>query len=351
MLGLLLLLGLPSVAAAQTGNEEAICLTPEVFMCVNFEDYLVGGGSIDTQMNQARYKALGWSFSNPPDSRLRIVNSPVAFGTKAWAVFFPPGDSLTGGGLPFVDLTVPPASGSNPNGGGKKDYYMRHYSYYSINFPLDGRNGLSQWNGPPGSNFTKHIELKGNGAANGNHFYHHDNSLDGNIVHQDGSVSPPIIKRQNMNGTRNTILGQWECIEFHVKLSSTTSTADGLFEGWIDGVQHWSYPNIVTSPIDVLPTTLFRVPNGNSPNVYGPNDFRVLDNIVMSVARIGCIGSAPPPPPNNFILALANAGYTTTGAVATLTQFAGPVKIGFVHTALLLIVIIALLRKRTHVDR
>jgi len=41
--------------------------------------------------------------------------------------------------------------------------------------------------------------------------------------------------------------GQWHRITIHVRQSSTATATDGLIEGWIDGVQRWSYPNVASN--------------------------------------------------------------------------------------------------------
>lgn len=41
--------------------------------------------------------------------------------------------------------------------------------------------------------------------------------------------------------------GNWHRITIHVRQSSTPTTKDGLIEGWIDGVQRWSWPNIASN--------------------------------------------------------------------------------------------------------
>ncbi|HXD24105.1 MAG TPA: hypothetical protein VN613_12165 [Gemmatimonadaceae bacterium] len=41
--------------------------------------------------------------------------------------------------------------------------------------------------------------------------------------------------------------GNWHRITMHVRQSSTPTATDGLIEGWIDGVQRWSWPNIASN--------------------------------------------------------------------------------------------------------
>jgi hypothetical protein len=41
--------------------------------------------------------------------------------------------------------------------------------------------------------------------------------------------------------------GSWHRITMHVRQSSTPTAKDGLIEGWIDGVQRWSWPNIASN--------------------------------------------------------------------------------------------------------
>jgi hypothetical protein len=41
--------------------------------------------------------------------------------------------------------------------------------------------------------------------------------------------------------------GNWHRITMHVRQSSTPTAKDGLIEGWIDGVQRWSWPNVASN--------------------------------------------------------------------------------------------------------
>jgi hypothetical protein len=41
--------------------------------------------------------------------------------------------------------------------------------------------------------------------------------------------------------------GNWHRITIHVRQSSTPTARDGLVEGWIDGVQRWSWPNVASN--------------------------------------------------------------------------------------------------------
>jgi len=41
--------------------------------------------------------------------------------------------------------------------------------------------------------------------------------------------------------------GNWHRVTIHVRQSSTPTAKDGLIEGWIDGVQRWSWPNVASN--------------------------------------------------------------------------------------------------------
>ena len=41
--------------------------------------------------------------------------------------------------------------------------------------------------------------------------------------------------------------GNWHRITIHVLQSSTPTATDGVIEGWIDGVQRWSYRNVASN--------------------------------------------------------------------------------------------------------
>jgi hypothetical protein len=65
-----------------------------------------------------------------------------------------------------------------------------------------------------------------------------------------GSTNDHPLFAQNTNtAVTDEMLGDgnWHRITLHVKQSSTPTTADGVIEGWIDGVQRWSMQNVASN--------------------------------------------------------------------------------------------------------
>src|SRR6185295_12608576 len=105
----------------------------------------------------------------------------------------------------------------------------------------------------------------------------------------------------------------WVCLESHVK-HSTGGVANGIIEGWMQvvgtdpsPVKKFNYPatqtNLFTGGANslLIATTwnCFSAPCNTANNSdQAPVMWRYTANIVMSTARIGCIGSVGPPPPN-----------------------------------------------------
>jgi hypothetical protein len=113
----------------------------------------------------------------------------------------------------------------------------------------------------------------------------------------------------NTGGQPYPLRNTWQCLEYHIKINTRAGAdnsgqgGDGIIEGWTDGIQRFNYPNASqtmgasgsTAPNDILRFTL-----SGSGNIYSPpsgiTTHRYVDNIVMSTARIGCLGSSPTAP-------------------------------------------------------
>jgi hypothetical protein len=300
VVGMVVLLALlaPRTSDAQTGNEETICTTSAVFFCENFEDRVLGTGLSTTQLTGARYKNAGW-ISGGGDSAHSIIASPVAFGTKALRITYAGG---VNNGPGFLEM---------PLTGGTTNWYLRFYLRYPSSFPLGCANGNVFFNfssgqfctasDPPPCQLANCVTKMFTNlwpGANANHYYHHQSAtvgagLDAHVFDQDGCCpNDPahVIMNQNMNGAVAPIRDVYQCIEFHTRLNSTTSTPDGVLEGWIDGVQHWNYTGRIISNLAVTPVNILRITSSASGNNYGAGTTREVDNIIMSTQRIGCIG-------------------------------------------------------------
>jgi len=304
----LLLIGLVPSAYGQTGNEETICLTTPVFFCENFEDR-----SVQTfyeqqmgDMNQARYKNGGWGAN--PNTQLFIVASP-AMGSRAMQWHYPAGDQSGAG---YFETVFPAATGANPNGGPKSEFYLRFYGRYPADFPLGCANGapIDPITHQPTNCTNKWVEMIWLSVSQpGTHMYHFQAQLSNpskaaEIGVQSMNLNNGSTLHQNVNGSVDALRDVFQCIEHHVKLNSAVGVSDGLIEGWIDGVQHFSHTNLnIVSTGTMGPIGMLRMTASGSGNIYSsPNgNVRQLDNIIMSTQRIGCIGqsvSQPSPPTN-----------------------------------------------------
>jgi uncharacterized protein YjdB len=70
--------------------------------------------------------------------------------------------------------------------------------------------------------------------------------------------------------------GNWHRITLHARLSSSAGANDGIIEGWIDGVKHWSLPN----PVSGVGYQYFQTPtvfNQGSPKAQS----EWMDNLVV----------------------------------------------------------------------
>ena len=169
--------------------------------------------------------------------------------------------------------------------------YVRWYTKFSANF---------KWSFVA----TKHMEI----STNNNHQHHLVWFSSGGGTSKDpmnafgyASWFPP----QNINGTLTMVPDHWYCQEMRLTMNSS-GQSNGYVQGWIDGVQHWEYPN---AKLDDAPGVMngmllsgywncYSGGNGSESctdpvNDYHPLMYRWHDNIVVSRQRIGCLGASP----------------------------------------------------------
>jgi len=86
----------------------------------------------------------------------------------------------------------------------------------------------------------------------------------------------------------------WFCVETHVKLNTSQAVQDGIYEFWVDGVlqNRQTGLNWVSDYTDFGINVLQLENTWNSPGSPQVNS-RVLDNVVVSTARIGCVSEPP----------------------------------------------------------
>jgi len=275
----------PALAAAPDQQED-ICTNPAVIFCENFEDRST---SNIMDLSRPKYKNNGWGVSQTANNA--IVTSDRFDGTKSLMFTYPQGYN-TGAG--FFDSQW---------GGSYRTLYMRVYTKWSSNYVISGSS-------------TKHLEFSAptSGAFNGiwiNAFGNRAFAMNiagfpgVTLYLMDQNGSPPAIQVPTDNA--------WHCFEVRWTQNSGASTRDGAVEGWVDGVQKWSYTSVVTDPN--MPNNLWGLMLSSYWNCalgdevggqcaqqvsqnFHPQMFRWHDNIVVSTQRIGCLGGAPPPPSN-----------------------------------------------------
>ena len=321
-----LLLAAAGAASGQTGNEEAICRNdPNVIFCENYEDRAVGG----SDLGGSRFKNNGWAVSDFPS--FSVVQTAEKFdGTRGIAMIT---FANTSGGT-FMDTVF-------PDGVPRRTIYYRWYTKYSSNYV---------WS----PEATKHNETLGLDPAVGPGAEYGVFNFVGAFgtprqplftrAYSVGCLaSPPILTecndRPNMNGGFAQFnVNQWYCLEARITQNTGATANDGYFQGWIDGVQYWEYPNInmqsqhQANPkhFGILITPYWNcVPGGplgtdcsQSPH---PQITRYMDNIIVSDARIGCLGAIPPTPPPTTPCCL------TVASLADLWWFGAPFLAGFVR--------------------
>ena len=309
MLAVTVVLGLASLAAAQTGNEEAICRNdPNVFFCENFEDRAVGP-AYDV-LTIPIYKNNGWAADTTnyfPD----VVNFDQVDGTKSIRMVTPANGVSSGA----IDTTL--------LGGPYRTVYWRWYVKYS-------------WNYVWSPIATKHNEIPFSGEAD-NHIFNFVNGwgIDQPVI--TFTLSAQCLDRldcsfpPNMNGGfRRFNLNQWYCVEARLTANTDASATDGYIQAWIDSgdgrgaVQYWEYPNVNLKRQDRFGALVdnprfdefFIVSYWNcdaDESCHGPQPpdfidyrhpeiYRYMDAMIGSRARIGCVdspalSSAPPPQP------------------------------------------------------
>ena len=283
--------------AAAPDGQEAICASPAVIACENFEDRAVGNGGMD----RAKYKHKGWAISNYGATGPQVTSDPTGVfdGSRALQLTYTAGNNVGAG---FLDFGWTPSS---------QTIYYRWYTKYSNNFQwsyiaskhieLVSSNGLPSyfqfWNGGGGGTGSKE-------AVFYNYFTEQGNAW---------------IPSPNMNGPVTVIAGQWYCFEARYTINTTPTSMDGYLQGWVNGMQHWEYPNVnlnnqsgAQGPISgTMVSGYWNCYSGgtgseacSSPEDVHPLMYRWHDNFVVSTQRIGCLtgggDTTPPAAPTNL---------------------------------------------------
>lgn len=299
--------------AGGSGNEEPACADPSVIFCDNFEDRTLGSiyhsqNPSTNLWNTLNSKTLGWVTNDVftgADQDQYVINSGCQDGGKCLAHNYPacPRNSDNGGGN-FMGPNFPASY---------RTTYIRTWTKYP-----------STWvNSPIGAKYLYHGDGSGDGARQEEGIPSRNDLPNGIIYKEGGTItlngaSGAGNLLPNMNTSAAVITpGQWQCIETRVTYSTTSGDADhagagGTFDGyiqaWVGDTQVMEYANaMVGSDLGAgrqpratafLLSAYWNCSNSNcstSDNAH-PAWTRVTDRIIVSTARIGCGGSAPPPP-------------------------------------------------------
>ena len=214
-----------------------------------------------------------------------------------------PGDGISGNGSwtsnnGTVDQIT--TSANNPGGGVGKGF--RHWVGDGTN---NGGGGISvSWPSTAEMWFRYYIRFQAGfawsgainmktirpnqGGANGWYFGLHQGFVGGVIG--GSSIHHASVRWADWMGGAVSD-GNWHCLEVHSKLNSSPSTADGVFEFWLNGARIYS-DTAVTYP-STSEGFAGSVIGGNHADPLNGQEMAVdFDDIAVSAnGRIGCIGS------------------------------------------------------------
>lgn len=264
------LLAIPCSLQAQnpTGSEEAICQNSAVLACDNFETR-----TIPCDMSAAIFKFPwpGWGLpANPASTTCRIqpMNTQHFDGSRSAEFHYLAMNNDQNGGTGWIEHVFP----------AQNEVYIRWYVKYSSNFVF------------PLNNTGKQVAIS-NMSTNSVHIGHMGAEHVPHVVVQDGGGA---ILNQNQNGTPITVANdRWYCFEFRLVANTSPATANGILEGWIDGVKKWSYNAVLFQTSGDMVFRYFMITGSGFNGTGGgstPEQYRWVDNVVVSAKRIGAIG-------------------------------------------------------------
>src|SRR5262245_12285551 len=212
-----LLFGLAASAAGQTGHEEAICTSPAVWICENWEDRPVG--TFTTL--PAQYKSTGWGLPGPSGNYI-VESSVVNDGTKALQIHYPPpnGSQTYGGpgGLPS-----------------KRTFYARWYERWSTGFSFGCGAGIKNieftmrpddsWRFFPFATSSTQLGCGTGGPASA--FGVRVDFATTDVYSWAGGDGATFRWPQNINGTWVPVANTWYCLEARFTANTAGSPTAG----------------------------------------------------------------------------------------------------------------------------
>ncbi|MDO8742778.1 MAG: LamG-like jellyroll fold domain-containing protein, partial [bacterium] len=278
------------VSALLPSTQEAICASPFVLMCEDFEERALGSADL----KRPTTKNKGWDLSTGALANHGVISTSegVYDGAKALQLNYPAGGN-TGGG--FMNT-----SWNNTD----RTIYVRWYEKWSPNFK---QSFIA----------TKNMELyTSNGSTDLFQFWSPNVGTTGympgkipvrflNYFTEQGAAWQPS---PNVNGTSEVVLNtdEWYCLEARYTMNTTPTAKDGILQGWVNGIQRWDYTNVnidnrigAQGPISgMMVSGYWNCYSGGtgseactSPEDQHPLMQRWHDNIVVSTQPIGCLAA------------------------------------------------------------
>jgi hypothetical protein len=211
----------------------------------------------------------GWDTRNGSlDQITTAANNPSGGGGRGFRHWIGDGVNNSGGG---IRITFPATS----------EMWIRYYIRYQRGFGWGRTINHKQW----------HAQ----GRNGGFYFGLHQGVIGG--VNGGRSIHHSAVTWTQMQGSW-TGDGKFHCIELHVKMNSSGSSSDGVFEFWLNGVQIYSATNVHFSNSTGATWSSVFTSNHNDPQNGGVDAYVDYDDIAISTTGyIGPISTAKPAPP------------------------------------------------------
>jgi hypothetical protein len=319
---LLLLASAPAAAVEQRCTDlGADCVCHNDFTGTSYSD--IGGGFY------ARNPANA-------DSRSCGVQTPNAGRVTFWTSGGGP-TAVIGGGpngvnvaqLPWIVINEPTTAQRPSTGRFGARYYIKLGSGYESTSP----------SGTPCQN-DKYIQISGQGV--GEEPSYHTANQNGFYWNGDGGGYTP-------SWTPASRIGHWIRMEMYVNELSSLSRRYEVYMLDLTTGETSSRTNLVCAAPCGLPATLLeglhRYRALNCAGTYQITHLLMARWSTNAGQRIGAATEVETGGPviNHYTLALAPGPYAVTGTDGTLTRLPGPTQIGFIHTAAIVIIIVAVI--------
>jgi hypothetical protein len=216
-------------------------------------------GAISTDWTSTTISGLG----PPPYGSFEVVSSPVAVGTKSLQMNWFANN--TGNIVLIKGSTGAPLS--------INDLYFHFRVRWAAGFDwfpgnTQGKKLMRTWGTGSNDDIIFLIGPGGSQTVKFQMFVNQDTSQSTNLRENIGDFTPVETER-------------WYCFDLHVLVGMSNT---GLFEGWIDGVKKFYYPNINTAAVPINKIEL----GGNlSPDKPTQNQTEWYDDVIVTDTNPG----------------------------------------------------------------